>query len=107
MGEFKWTIRLTGIGMIVFLTAILLGGGGHGYIEPLMIGFPWMTICTLWAKSIPAVFWVLGLLQFPAYGLMIDIARATDKRSYINKWVWLSHLIMVVVILLMREDKWK
>ncbi len=72
-GPFKWMLVLSGIGLLYFLVAIVVAGGGHGSFVPLIIGFPWMTICTLWDSGITPFFWMLGLIQFPVYGLLFGI----------------------------------
>ncbi len=98
-GPFKWMLVLSGIGLLYFLVAIVVAGGGHGSFVPLIIGFPWMTICTLWDSGITPFFWMLGLIQFPVYGLLIGIEKEANRYRYINAMVWLSHLILVIVLL--------
>jgi hypothetical protein len=103
----KWTRRLSWIGLVVFLVAMVLGDGGHGYVAPLIIGFPWMTLCTIWATYIPFMFIVLGMLQFPLYGLLIDTLGATNQYRYISAAIWVSHFVLAVVVLIMRGDNWR
>ncbi len=58
-----------------------------------------MMIGTLWDGGITPFFWILGLLQYPAYGFLIGIGRETNRYSYMNALVCISHLILVIIIL--------
>lgn len=103
---YKWTRRMSGVGLLVFLVAGWLAGGGHGYVAPLIIGFPWMTICRLWADNISPLFILVGLLQYPLYGFMIDKTENLGRSILWAMLLLLSHFALAIVILLIGGSNW-
>ncbi|HYE55388.1 MAG TPA: hypothetical protein VD996_11105 [Chitinophagaceae bacterium] len=56
-------------GLVLFVICAMLTGGGHGYIEPLAIGFPWFVIATRGLSEVELGFllFIPAILQMPAY----------------------------------------
>jgi hypothetical protein len=104
---YKWTKRLSVIGIMLFLASIILGGGGHGYFEPFIIGFPWMSVSIIWTENIPVIFILAGVLQYPIYGLIIDKKRASVRIEYLIITLIISHILLMLTIFAMRGNNWK
>jgi len=70
-------------------------GGGHGYYSPAIVLFPFGMAGTVFQQSITVPFFILGILQFPFYGLLLD--RFT---GHITKYcVFIIHLLLAAVVL--------
>lgn len=63
---------------------ILVGfmtGGGHGYYEPMIFVFPFASILFVWFDTINIGFIILAIIQYPVYGLLIDLYSKRYKKT--------------------------
>jgi hypothetical protein len=92
----KWTIRGLIITLVFGPLSILLGGGGHGFAEPMVIFFPGVF-------AFPFVndngIWAIVILQFPIYGLMVDITIKKPIAAKIIIGLGLFHLLLITIAL--------
>lgn len=77
-------------------------GGGHGTYVPTIILFPLGMIGTTFQDSITSPFVILGIIQFPLYGYLIDILK-DNKRKYL---ILIFHIILVIVTLIFTNFKY-
>jgi hypothetical protein len=61
---------------VLLFLVVLAAGGGHGSYFPAKILFPWTMMSTAATKSLARPFIVLGIAQYPLYGIILDSARA-------------------------------
>ena len=104
---FDYIKRLSLLTPVLLILAIFLMGGGHGWYGPAILLFPFGFIGILYSRSIELHFILLAILQYPLYGLLIDLIR-NRKRL---KWTLISivtiHLMLAVSILIFRGENWK
>ena len=70
-------------------------GGGHGTYVPTMILFPYGMIGTTFQQSLTAPFTILGIVQFPVYGYLLDILK-DNKLKYL---ILIFHILLVIIVL--------
>ncbi len=74
--------------------------------EPAIILFPFGLIGILCSRGIELPFVILAIFQYPVYGLLIDIIG--NKKSL--NWTIISiatfHIVLSLVILTLRGEKW-
>src|SRR5262249_16443859 len=67
----------------LFLFIMLMATGGHGinyaYFYLAKIFFPWTMMSTAVTKYITPLPFLLGVAQYPIYGIILDWARARDR----------------------------
>ena len=63
----------------LLFVVVLAAGGGHGTYGLAKTLFPWTMMATAVTKSITQPFIVLGIAQYPLYGIILDFARATGR----------------------------
>jgi len=64
---------------LLLFTVVLAAGGGHGTYGLAKMLFPWTMMSTAVTKSITQPFIVLGIAQYPVYGIILDWARANGR----------------------------
>ena len=64
---------------LLLFMVVLAAGGGHGTYGLAKALFPWTMTSTAVTKSITQSFIVLGIAQYPLYGIILDFARATGR----------------------------
>ena len=64
---------------LLLFMVVLAAGGGHGTYGLAKALFPWTMMSTSVTKSITQPFIVVGIVQYPAYGIILDCARATGR----------------------------
>jgi hypothetical protein len=75
-------------------------GGGHGYFEPAICLFPCATISVIWQTTITLPYVIIGLIQYPLYGFIIDKTQKKKATSFI---ILALHIILVILILRFRN----
>jgi hypothetical protein len=80
-------LTATLVGILLFATAMLAGGAGHGTNIPLFVLFPFPSI--LVAGVYEEMAW-LGLVQFPVYVLLSSVFRQQRARQ-------LAVIVLVVI----------
>ena len=58
------------------LVVVAAGGGGHGTYYAAKTLFPWTMMATSVTKEITTPFIALAFVQYPLYGILLDVARA-------------------------------
>jgi hypothetical protein len=82
-------------------------GGGHGWYTPAMILFPWATLNTAWHDRLSEPLVYAGIFQFIMYGLLIDKAISTRGQNIVIASILLSHIIIVIFILVLKNSEWR
>ena len=63
---------------LLFLVVVAAGGGHGTYWLPKVL-FPWTMMSTAVTKSITQPLIVLGIAQYPLYGIILDLARSNGR----------------------------
>jgi hypothetical protein len=64
---------------LLLFMVVLAAGGGHGTYGLAKALFPWTMMSTAVTRSITQPFVVLGIAQYPLYGIILDCARAAGR----------------------------
>jgi hypothetical protein len=80
-------------------------GGGHGYFEPTFVVFPLATILFIGFDTMNLVFLVVGLLQYPLYGILIDTLK--KRFQPIPAIIILAHILLSFISYLIRPEAFK
>jgi len=64
--------------LLLFLV-VAAAGGGHGTYWLAKMFFPWSMMSTAVTRSITQPLIVLGIAQYPLYGIILDLARARSR----------------------------
>lgn len=91
-----------GIGVLVTLVAaipaVMSAGGGHGHYEFARVLFPFAMLLTrLTGDSITLPLILLGLLQFPLYGVVIGLASTRTVGAVIVAMLIFAHAVAAVI----------
>lgn len=76
-------------------------GGGHGTYIPAIILFPFGMIGTTFQNSITNPFVILGIIQFPFYGYLLDIFKYKRLKYLILTF----HILLVIITLIYTNFK--
>jgi hypothetical protein len=82
----KWTLRLLIISPPIMIVTILLAGGGHGTNVPLLFFYPILFLIEKLNQG-DILTWTVMLVQFPFYGLVVDIIRKQ----------WIKGIVIVLI----------
>ena len=105
--NYRWTIRFSLLTPLLLIIAVFLMGGGHGWFEPAMAIFPWGMVGIIWQDRISIPFIIMGVLQYPIYGILID---KTKDKAYSNTMAFLiivMHLILAGLVIYFSGEQWK
>ncbi len=69
--------------------------GGHGIYLPTSILFPYGMFGTIFQHSITTPFIILGIIQFPIYGYLLDILK--DKK--LKFLILIFHILLIIIVL--------
>jgi len=94
LNKYKWTIRFIILTPVLLIISFFLLGGGHGWIEPTILLFPFATIQFIRTTTMDIEFIIAGLIQYPVYGLLIDLF---DKRKNIKLLLVVIHILFALV----------
>ncbi|HBV15162.1 MAG TPA: hypothetical protein DEB71_07460 [Chryseobacterium carnipullorum] len=97
---YKYTILFSLLTLPLAALSVLFGGGGHGSYFPLLLFFPFGLIGTLFNEEIFFLFVILGLVQLPIYGLLLD-------RCPVRKGVPVIlglHIICMFIIFILKRN---
>jgi len=81
---------VTGLTVIV---CVFLMGGGHGTYIPTIFLFPYAMLAALSGDRIGTTSIILGLSQYLAYGLIIDVSKRTKREILIGIGLLLLHML--------------
>jgi hypothetical protein len=82
--------------LAVFFVAIA-AGGGHGTYYAAKMLFPWNMMSTALTQSITRLFVVLGIAQYPLYGIVLDAARAKGHFKPAALTLAAVHILAVIL----------
>lgn len=82
-------------------------GGGHGWYTPAMVLFPWATLNTAWQDHLSEPLMIAGIFQFVIYGVLIDKAKGAKSQNLVLGGILLSHIILAILILMLRDPEWR
>jgi len=105
--NYKWTFRLSLLTIPLLLVVVFFMGGGHGTYIPAMSLFPFGLISTVLFDRITIPFVVLGIIQYPFYGFIIDNARQTNNTKVILPILILVHIILAVFLIKVTGENWR
>lgn len=71
-------------------------GAGHGTYGPAALLFPYTMLSTRFIPGLSALFVVVGLIQYPLYGLFVACASNSDKRTKIIGVIFVVHALTAV-----------
>jgi len=92
--KYKWTIRFIVFTPVLILLSFFLLGGGHGWIEPTVLLFPFATIQFIRTTEIDLGIILASLIQYPVYGLVID---SFNKNTTVKLLLVVIHILLVVL----------
>ncbi|WP_018342184.1 hypothetical protein [Cytophaga aurantiaca] len=92
--KYKWTICFIVLTPVLIIACFFLLGGGHGWIEPTIILFPFATIQFIRSSTIDLGFLLAGFFQYPLYGLLID---SFQKKNITKILLITLHVILILV----------
>ncbi len=94
LGEtFRWTLVSVPITTLTVIVCVFLMGGGHGTYLPTIFLFPYAMLAALAGDKIGTTSIVLGLSQYLAYGLIIDVSKRTKGEILIRVGLLLFHIL--------------
>lgn len=82
-------------------------GGGHGWYTPAMLLFPWATFNTIWQNHLSIPLMCIGAFQFILYGILIDKSRDKIFQKFMIGALLLSHFLLGIIILVLRDSNWR
>jgi hypothetical protein len=105
--HYKWTFTLTLLTIPLLFIAVLFMGGGHGSYKPAIILFPFGLIGILLSDTITLPFIILGVIQYPVYGFIIDKVKATNKIRFVLPLLLFIHTFLAFGIIKLAGENWK
>lgn len=98
--KYKWTLRLLILSPFLLAISILLMGGGDGWFEPAIFLFPFAMLVWSLNGSMVWLFMIAGMIQYPAYGMLIDYFGVRKKKIAIAVFLFILHVIVAFLLLL-------
>lgn len=103
--SYKWTLRFTLWTVPILFFVVLLMGGGHGSYVPAILIFPFALLSFPLFDELTIPFAILGILQYPIYGFLIDRIIMANQRQWPILLICIVHIMLAIVILLLTADK--
>jgi hypothetical protein len=86
----RWIAAGAGFGIVAIAFAVLAAGAGHGTYLPAIVLFRFAMLSTQWTVTVsPFAVWS-AVLQFPAYGAILKVAR---RRAFCAGFLGTAHAI--------------
>ncbi|MBE8725925.1 hypothetical protein [Flavobacterium hungaricum] len=101
--SYKWTKRFLILTPLFLLFCMIAAGGGHGFVQPIFALFPFAAFTCIWFAELSFFNLILAILQFPAYGLLID--KSNDKRKTMLM-ISILHILIVGLIFVFVNENW-
>ncbi|MCT2560852.1 hypothetical protein [Chryseobacterium herbae] len=98
---YKYTIFLSVLTIPLTALCVFFAGGGHGNYSLLLLFFPFGLLGTLFNEGISFLFIIIGLLQLPVYGFLLD--RFTAKKAF--PVIIGIHIICMIILFLLKRDE--
>ena len=105
--KFKWTVRLSIVTPLLITIAFAFFAREHGYLQPAVILFPFAMFAAAFATSFPALFWILGLIQYPFYGLLRDRCGERGNWLFVLAAIVVLHLSAALYLLISHRNMWR
>jgi hypothetical protein len=86
---------------LLLVIVVFLGNAGHGSYAPMMMLFPTATIGFPIMGGIEWPFIILGIIQFPVYGLLIDRSANKPKTAILLS---AFHFAMMIITFVTTRD---
>lgn len=83
---------------VAIFMAMLFAGPGHGSYAPARIIFPFTMLSTIFHENIRGVYILLGLIQFPAYGLIASSVKNTKMFKPTIGLLCIIHVVVVIIV---------
>lgn len=93
--KYKWTLIMIIIGTLIFLLNLFLLG--RVSLTPVYFSFPYsLLLISAFNVNLVIIAIILGLLQYPIYGLILD---KSNKKMMSFIIILIVHLVVVLVAL--------
>jgi hypothetical protein len=89
---------------LCLLVAVFAAGAGHGTYLPAKILFPFAMLASVFGRSITFLYVVLGLGQFPLYGLLLGAAFRSPRFVLCVIILSCAHFAVAAVDIFMPAD---
>jgi hypothetical protein len=99
--SYKYLLGLSLVTPLLLIIAVFFLGGGHGWYEPAIILFPLGFLGAIRQNS-DTLFIILALLQFPLYGLLLDLATKYNNQRKVLRRMIVTHVMLVGIILIIK-----
>ncbi len=90
------------VGIVLMGFSVMIAGGGHGYIKPFVVLFPYVFYFPAVSKLLDPVGWLFSFFFFPLFFFLIY--KSTKNRKFL--WYLLVlvafHFMMVKIVM----DEW-
>ena len=80
--KFLWTLISIPLTLVAAVVAIISMGGGHGNSLAATYLFPYAMLTGLSTQMVNNTFVVIGLIQFPVYGLIADFTKGDNSSTH-------------------------
>ena len=88
----KKTILISLIAVLILAFTILSMGGGHGFIWPAKIVYPYSMIISVLHNQIGILEMVIAVIQIPIYGIISNQKYEMDFFNNRNSYSFCNHL---------------
>lgn len=106
----RFSVKWMGVGILItpicVIIAMIFAGGGDGTYLFFKLFFPYTMLLAALANGISIPLMILGLLQFPLYGVLIGFARSKEASAAII-WLLVVHTIAVILCFLFLDSNWR
>jgi len=96
--NYPWTTFLVILTILLSFTAFLIGSVSPGNYDFGIVVFPWTFIQSLFQEKINFLFILLGLIQLPIYGFVIDNCLTKKYKLVTSTAILLIHFLLVAII---------
>ena len=95
--NYPWTTFLLIISIVLIFVVFFVGSLNPGNYDLGIIVFPWAFIQAFFQNKINFIFLILGFLQFPVYGVIID--KVKMKKLLLIVFIIVVHVVLCWSIL--------
>lgn len=83
---------------LLFFISFAIDGFDPLFIPTVTWFFPWACVSLLFFQAVQFPFILLGLLQFPTYGFLLDYFKTKEQRLVVNCIIVVTHFVLAVII---------
>lgn len=99
--KYNWTLALSILTPFLLWIVMYLMVGGHGHYLPGIILFPTGLISFTIFRELTVPFMIIGILQFPVYGLLIDKSSNKIKSLF---FILTFHALMTLLVFMTTDN---